>query len=294
MEAPQDYKLVRKIKDEKFNVDNLHLYHLLLQIGPRDFQIAVTDQETSNCFLLEEYRFGGVKDYDGLIRILTNIFDEHHILLAGFWESVRVSIKNKKFTLVSSPLFDKESLHDYLSLNCTVNRNSDDLYYYQHAKIDAVNVFSVNKKLIDWLKRIYPNIDIKIIHQGSALIEGVLGNKSLSDDQALFLYIDRATIHIIVAQNLQLKYYNQFTVKNPDEAIKYILMVFKALGLDQKTTKVLVWGTINSKSSFFQLLCKYIKNISFGSKPPSLKFSYAFDEVQDHQYFDLYSMDLCA
>jgi len=293
LEATRDHKLVRKIKDDKFNVDNLHVYNLLLQIGPRDFQLAVTDRETKKCLLLEEYRLAGIKDYDGLVKVLSKVFDEHHLLLAGFWKSVRVSIKNKKFTLVSSPLFSKENLHDYLSLNCTVNLNSDDLYYYEHTKTDAVNIFSANKKLIDWLRNIYPNIDIQILHQGSALIEGVLGNNGHSEDKALYLYIDRSIIHVIVTQELKLKYYNQFTVKNPDEAIKYILLVFKALGLDQKSAKVLVWGTINPKSSFYQLLYKYIKNVSFGNKPQSLEFSYVFDEVQDHQYFDLYSMNLC-
>jgi len=289
----QDYKLVRKIKVEKFNVDNLHLYNLLLQIGPRDFQLGVIDRETDSCLLLEEFRFKGITDYNSLIGLLSQVFEEHHLLMAGFWKSVRVSIKNKKFTLVSSPLFDQENLYDYLSLNCTVNRDSDNLYYYRHAKTEAVNVFSANKRLIDWLKQIYPNIEVQIIHQGSALIEGVLTNESHSEDKDMFLYIDRAIVHVIVTQEAKLKYYNQFTVKSPDEAIKYILLVFKALGINQDSTKVQIWGTIDSKSAFFQLLVKHIKNISLGSKPRYLKFNYVFDEVQGHRYFDLYSMNLC-
>jgi len=289
----QNHKLVRKIKDAKFNVDNLHLYNLLLLIGPRDFQLAVTDRESNQCLLLEEYRFRGVKDYDQLIQILHRIFDDHHLLMAGFWKTVRVSIKNKKFTLVGSPLFAEENLFDYLSVNCRVNRSSEGLFYYKHSKTNAVNVFAANKKLIDWLSEIYQNLSIEVIHQGSALIEGVLTIDGNSPDQRMFLYIDRAVVHVIVVRDSKLEYYNQFTVKSPDEATKYILLVIKALGLDPNSSKVMVWGAISSKSSFYQLLYKYIKNISFGHKPPTLKFNYVFDEVLDHQYFDLYSMNLC-
>ncbi len=293
MEAVQDYKLARKIKDDKFDVDKLHLYNLLLQIGPRDLHVAVTDRETSKCLLLEEFRLKAVKDYQGLIEVLARIFDEHHLLMAGFWQSVRVAIKNRKFTLVSAPLFVEDNLYDYLSLNCAVNKASDSLHYYRHTQTEGVNIFSANKTLIDWLKQVYPNIEIQVIHQGSALIEGILTNDGHSQDKGMFLHIDRAIVHVVVSQDRKLKYYNQFTVKSPDDAIKYILLVFKALGLDQKLTKVMVWGTIAPDSSFYQLLAENIQKVSLGNKPSYLKFNYAFDEIQDHQYFDLYSMNLC-
>jgi hypothetical protein len=37
---------------------------------------------------------------------------------------------------------------------------------------------------------------------------------------------------------------------------------------------------------------KYIRNVSFGNRPRHITFGYLFDEVQDHHFFDLFSIKL--
>ena len=41
--AALSYKLIKKIKDEKFDEEKLQHYVLLIQLGTRDFQVAVID-----------------------------------------------------------------------------------------------------------------------------------------------------------------------------------------------------------------------------------------------------------
>jgi len=71
------------------------------------------------------------------------------------------------------------------------------------------------------------------------------------------------------------------------------MLVFKEFGLSQRNQKVILWGNINQQSPHFELLNKYIGNLSFGSKPSYLKFNYVFDDIPDHQQFDLFSIFLC-
>ena len=288
-----EFKLIKRVKDEKFSVDNLHDYNLLLQVGPKDFQVCVTDPIRSKCLLLEEYRLTGVKNYTDLVEVLTKIYDGHHILMAGFWNGVKVAVKNKKFTLISSSLFVKDHLFEYLSFNCQINPQADKLYYYKHTKTDAITVFAVNRKLVDWFNGLYKNITVQVIHQGSAFIEGILNNDDHSHDKSLFIFADGAVLHLMVGKDRKLEYYNQFTVHSINEALKYILLTMKAFQLDPDRGKVLLWGNIDSNSSFFKALYKFIRNVSFGNKPKYLKFNYAFDEVFDHNYFDLYSLYIC-
>ena len=255
--------------------------------------MCVTDPRRNRCLLIEDFKFELDPNGRHITEILNSIFDNHHLLMAGFWNNIKLSVKNKKFTLISAPLFSKDSLYDYLTLSCPINQDQENLYYYKHHNTDAVNVFAADKELLDWLGSIYKKLNIQVIHQGSAIIEGVLKNDDHSHEKSMFIFVDRGMLHIMVAQNKKLLYYNQFAAKSTNEALRYIFLVMKALRLSQQSSKVLLWGNISGKSALFKALYKYIRNISFGNKPKYLSFNYMFDELYDHQYFDLYSMYLC-
>ncbi len=288
------YKLIKKVKDAKFDVDNLHQYNLQLQVGVRDLQVAIINSKNNNVLLLEDYVLASVKSYKELKEMLSSLFEEHHLLMAGFWKSVKISIKNNKFSLVPSSLFVKEALVDYLKLNAKVNPTSEEVLYYKHIKSKAVCVFAVNKQLYNWLYSLYPNAEVGFMHQSSALIEGVFNFSESHEKDSLYLYIDRFKLHVLSLKKGELEYYNQFTIKQFNEYIKYIMLVMKGLDKSQKTSEVVLWGYLGKQSPHYNEFYKYIRNISFGERPDYLNFGFVFDEVQDHHFLDLYSMHLCS
>ncbi len=288
------YKLIKKIKDGKFDVENLHQYNLLIQIGVRDFQVSVVDSASNQVLLLEDYVLASVKTYRELQTMLASLFEDHHLLMAGFWKTVRISIKNNKFSLVPSSLFVKEAALDYLKLNSKVNPETEEILYYQHIKSDAICVFAMSKVLVEWLRALYPNTSVGFIHQSSALIDGAINFAKSNKKDSLYLYIDRFKLHIITLKKGKLEYYNQFTIKQFNEYIRYIMLVIKGLNRTQKNSDVVMWGYIGKQSPHYNEFYKFIKNISFGDRPDYLKFGFVFDEVQEHHFFDLYSMHLCS
>lgn len=291
--AKKEYKLLKKIKDKNFDVENLHQYNLNILSGNRDLQITVSNSKGNRCLLLEDYAISQVKTYKELIAILDDLFDNHHLLKAGFWKSVKVGFKNNKFSLVPSKLFDQASLFDYLKLNCKVNKETDQLLYYKHLKSDAVNCFAVNKQLYNWFQSIYPNIEIGYVHQSCTLIEGVLAQLSNYPDDSIFLFVDRFKLHVVSSRNKKLEYYNQFSIKQFQDYIKYIMLVFNGLKRSQQTTNVVMWGYIGKQSTHYHEFIKYIKHVSFGERPKFYKYGFVFDELQDHYYFDAYNLHLC-
>ncbi len=293
MKTAKAYKLLKKIKDKDFDVDNLHQYNLHILSGNRDLQFTVSDSVTGNCLLLEDYALDKVKTYKELIVILNSLFDDHELLTAGFWNNIKIGIKNNKFSLVPSKLFDKESLFDYLKLNCKVNKETDKLLYYKHLKSDAVNCFALNKQLYNWYCSVYPNIEIGFVHQSSTLIEGVLAQLANYQEDSIFLFVDRFKLHVISSRNGKLEYYNQFAIKTFQDYIKYIMLVFNGLKRSQKTTNVILWGYIGKQSTHYHEFIKYIKHISFGERPPFYNYGFVFDELQDHYFFDVYNLHLC-
>jgi hypothetical protein len=252
----------------------------------------VLDPRDNRCLLIEDYIISNVSSYSKLVEVFEEIFDNHHLLKAGFWAKVTVGIKGNKFALVPQPLFDPDLLFDYLKFNSKVSRDYDELMYYVHKEPGAVNSFAIDKRLYKWLASLYPNKEITYYHQSSCLIEGTLHQLKHYPEDSIFVYIDRFKLHIITSKNGKLEYYNQFFVKQFSDYIKYIMTVMKGLERDQRKTNVVLWGYLGSKSKHFNEFGKYIKNIDLGDRVDGLKFGYLFDEVQNHQYFDLYSTTL--
>ncbi|RLD22853.1 MAG: DUF3822 domain-containing protein [Bacteroidetes bacterium] len=291
--ATKEYKLLKKIKEDKFEVDQLHNYDLNLLLGNRDFQVSVIDNRTNRCLIVEDFIISSIDSYSKLVEVFEQIFDDHHLLKAGFWSSIKVGIKSNKFALVPESLFDPDSIFDYLKFNCKVNKEYDELMYYKHAKSEAVNTFAIDSRLYNWLESLYSEKEITYFHQSSALIEGVLEQLNNYPKDSIFVYVDRFKLHIITSKDNKLEYYNQFYIKQFSDYIKYIMTVMKGLNRNQLTTNVVLWGYLGKQSKHYNEFAKYIKNISFGERPKFLKFGYPFDELQDHHYFDLYNVHLC-
>jgi hypothetical protein len=286
------YKLIRRVKDELFDEEFIHQYHLLLNIGTRDFQLLVVEPEAKKVILLEDFVLPSITSNDELLQILDQLFDSHAFLKAGFWKKIKVALKNQKFIQVPQALFAEELLVDYLKFNAHVDPTQESVMSSTNARSQAVTVFAVNNALKNWISRVYPNNPPIFTHQSAALIEGTMEFAKNRTDNPLYIYVDRFKLHIVAAKPDQLIYYNQFAIKQFSDYIKYIMLVMKSLNMDQQTSQIVLWGYIGKNSPHYHEFYKYINNVTFGSEPSYLNFGYVFDEVQNHHFFDLYSIYL--
>jgi hypothetical protein len=287
------FHLVNRIKDTTFSIDDLTHYNLSLLVGRHDFQFCVIDTRENKCLLLEDYELEGISTTNTLINTLYKLFEGHHLLMAGYWKSVKLAIKNQKFTLLPDSLFSSEYLRDYLKMSAEVDAELDDFYYYKHIQSEAVSVFAAERKIVEKVRSIYPTLTVQVLHQGSAFVEGVQSHRDHTYYKDLYIHIGKKSFSLVVTEDNKLVFYNRFPYQSEQDVIKYTMICMQELNMDQQDTKALVWGSIASNSSYFKELYRYVKNISFGSKPSYLRFSFVFDEVPDHQYFDLFSIYVC-
>jgi hypothetical protein len=289
--AALNYKLIKKIKDDRFDEDKIHLYKLFINVGVRDFQIGVVEAQEDRLLLLEDYLLPALSSNDDLLKLLDHLFDGHPFLKAAFWKKIKVSVKNNKFVQVPDVLFIDAEREEYLRYNAYLSDHEDCLAV-SNRRAGATTVFAVNKELRQWFDTVYPNNPPEYMHQSAALIEGVLQFSEHRREDSLFIYVDRFKLHILAVDHGKLQYYNQFTIKHFSDYIHYIMLVMKSLRRDQKTSKVLLWGYIGKNSPYYNEFYKYISNVTFGERPKYLKFGYMFDEIQDHYFMDLYGMHL--
>lgn len=287
------YKLIKKIKDERFDEENIHHYHLLINIGSRDFQALIVDHTDNRVLYLEDYVLPAISSPSDLRAALDSLFDNHALLQAGFWKSITIALKNQKFVQVPEPLFVDTALSDYLRFNARVDVKNEELLYSVPTHSRAVTVFAVPKNLKGWLESVYANNKPVYTHQSAALIEATLHHAKNRQDNPLYIYVDRFKLHILSVQDNALRFYNQFAIQNFSDYVKYIMLVMKLLGMDQKTSEVLMWGYIGKNSPHYHEFYKYINNVTYGGRPDFLRFGYLFDEIQEQHFLDLYGIYLC-
>lgn len=289
--ATASYKLIKKIKDERFDEEALHQYQLLLHIGVRDFQVLVIADD-KRVLLLEDYVLPEIDSPQALQQSLADIFEAHAVLRAGFWKHVKICFKTQKFVQVPAALFTEESMQEYLLFNAQVDPTKETVLKIEHPGNETVTVFAAYTQLLNWLLSLYPAKKPAIIHQSAALIEGILRTTDRQQTSPLYVYIDRFKLHIIACNKGKLVYYNQFVINQFQDYVRYIMLVMKSLKMDQRTSEVRLWGYIGKNSTHYHEFYKFINNVSFGDRPSHLRFGYLFDEVQEHNFFDLYSADL--
>jgi hypothetical protein len=287
-----NYKLIKKVRDERFDEEFIHLYHLLVNIGTRDFQLAVIDPKENIVLLLEDFVLPNITSHEELLHLLDQLFDSHALLKAGFWGRIKIAFKNHKFVQVPQVLFAPEALPEYLKFNAQIDATKEDFLFCENRNASAVTIFAMNKDLKEWIDGVYPNNRPLYLHQSSALIEAVMEEARNRKDNPLYIYVDRFKLHILACKDEKLLYYNQFSIKEFSDYVKYIMLVMKSLNMDQQTSEVVLWGYIGKNSPHYNEFYKYINNVTFGGRPSGLKFGFPFDEVQDHHFFDLFGIHL--
>ncbi len=286
----KSFRLLKKIKDPKFEIDRLEFYSLSLFIGLKDFQILITDSETKQCVLLEDYVFDPKIEASEKFKVINYIFDDHHLLLANFWRSINLIIKNRVFSFVPKSIFNEEYIDGYLKSHNTFNIEQEEVMLTYHQQLDIVNVFTVPKSLVDLTDRVYPNKKVRFIHQSSSLIDGVISKNQLGEKDVV-IYIDRFGLHILVVKDNKLLFYNQYVIKKFDDYLKFIRIAGSELDFDLKQDNIKLYGYLGRETPHFNKLKETMTSLNLGSRPDNLNFSYVFDEILEHQYFDLFSTD---
>lgn len=287
-----NYKQIRKIKDERFDEDMIHQYDLLIHIGTRDLQVGVVDPTQDRMLVLEDYVFPALSSHEELVDVLDELFDAHAFLRAAFWRKIKISVKNNKFVQVPEVLYVDDSKINYLRFNAQIDPDESHVLSVRNVQTKAVTVFALHKNMAEWLGKIYPNVTPCYMHQSAAMIEGVTRFSVNRKTTPLYIYIDRFRLHILAARQGELLYYNQFVIHQFSDYVKYMMLVMKALQLEAHTVPVVLWGYIGENSVHHKEFKRYFSNVVFGPRPKFLQFGYVFDEVQDHQFFDLYGMHL--
>ncbi|WP_242928998.1 DUF3822 family protein [Pontibacter vulgaris] len=287
------FRLSHKILDEGFALSQAPQCNLYLSVSSRHIRIAVADVERNKFVVLEDYELITIFTPLQVAEQLRLIADENALLQEQRWLEVRVAISNPHFTLVPETLFDPDHQANYLQLHSDLNPQEDVIMHYRHTNLEAVNIFAVPGVVYRMVQSLFPERSVQFVHQTSSLIKSVMHQAGRRNGAGLYLFIERNYVTILVVNEAGLQFCNVFHYLSPEDFIYYIVFVMQEQKLNPEQETITIWGDITHDSSLFNILQKYIRHVRFGKKPVDIAYSYRFDDIFEHRYFEMYSLHLC-
>jgi len=278
--------------DETFDAKQLPNYRLLLQLGLDGLCCCVLDSARNKFVAFENYTFQEIYDYESLCDNLQSfIKDDNLFSRCVRIKNVELIWVNGKSTFIPNALFDEGNKENYLKFNHTLEK--DEAVAIDTLKIiDARNLYTLPSCVDKTLKSIFKTISIH--HYSSSLVESLLGRNKNEKGKKIFVHVQVDHLEVIVSEGKNLIFYNTFKYQSSEDFIYYVLFVAEQLKLNPEDMELILMGEVEKDSAIYLMLYKYVRNIKFGERPDGFEYSYKFDSLPKHFYYNLFSQSILA
>jgi Protein of unknown function (DUF3822) len=272
-------------KDDRLDIDRLDQYSLSFFIGAKSIQLTVFDEKKRRLLLYEHHD----STNQSVIDVLQEIHKEHILISAGFWQSVRVNIDSQQFSIVPSDLFSFEHQFDYIKLNSPTNPNKDAYRSVTYDPFGIAFVFVIKKDIVKWFSDKYFNTDVRHSHIGLNFLSMVYKQLDKKNDTGIFINLSQIEMQIAGISNGKLEIYNQLTIGNPEQLMKFVLLTIKQFTALGQSTKITLWAEKYRMIEYKAVFSKYFKNLKIGDRP-KIKLSTQFSELKSYEIADVLSV----
>jgi len=287
---PHRVNLITSLFDKALSTEASKYCRLSIQFSLDGFSFCVCDVNRNKYSGIEVHEFHNVSTVIVLNSIIKDLIEKRDWLKTEY-EKTEIIFESAKSTLVPVALFDHNHVADYLKLN-----NHPDLGEVigneRLRQLDAENVFSIPEILVKTLHEHFPGASIH--HFASSLIESLLIRyKNLDSSPIMFANVRKSWLDIIVLNKGKLQFFNSFRYREKEDFVYFLIFVFEQLTLNPENTELKLMGEIPKVSPLFDLTFKYVRNVGFVERGHEYAFSYVFDEIPQHYYFNLLNLHRC-
>ncbi len=279
------------LKDESFTIENARHYTLSLEISYDGIAYAVFDEVKKRYILLESFNFNNVSNDSQLVINLTEIIQNCENLRLEYEKSL-ITFKNSKYTFIPSPLYINEEEELYLKFNQDIEK-SDIIKSDLIKNINSHNIYAIPKLTEYFISENFKNISLH--HHITSLIEIIIFKfKNTDENNSVFINLSQSFVDIIVLGNQKLLLCNTFNFKTGEDFIYYLMFVFEQMKLNPENTCLTIMGEIEKESALYTYIEKYIRNIVFIERNSDFLYTYQFDKIPQHYFYNLFNLKLCG
>lgn len=223
--------------------------NLLISIRSESILYSVTD-ENEQVLLRQEINMLPGKMADATV--YEHFFNQPELNILS--ENVLILIENSHFQLIPDELFREENMRELFELEFGKMENSK-IKYILLPKWGVHLVYRVPCIMIDFFEGKYP--DAIIEHH----ISGLLKKKINKSDEAVFAYLRKDTVDVLVVKDNLLQLVNSFDVKTTEDCCYFVLNVYEQLQLNTESMTLVLMSENSVNEEIIGLLKKYIVTV---------------------------------
>jgi hypothetical protein len=285
----QIHQVVKKY-DEALSQADTKKYKLSIQVSLDGFSFCILDADSNKFLSIESLSFEKVKRVNDFCVWLKEYHSENSWLKQEF-NQVQILYESDKSTLIPGPLFEESEKENYSRFNFNIP-DGHLVLHDQISILDAFHLYTVPQQIVNTVKELFPTSGL--FCQSSALIESLLIlNKNRPASKRSFANVRNSNVDIVITDGRKLLYYNAFPYRTTEDFIYYIMFVYEQLQLNPEEIELVLSGFIDRDSKLFDITYKYIRNVNFQHYTDSFQFSYVFNDVPAHYFFNLLNLNLC-
>ena len=205
------------------------------------------------------------------------------------YKTIIGSIDIKPCTFIPEILFDKTNINDYLNFTSKINKNETCIYNKQQFA-DCYSIFPINNTLLSILQCNFNKLKIK--NTGSVFVDYAL-NLSDKNNTEIFTQINEKDFHIALIKQSQFIFYNKFTFNNVADFVYHFMNCIRILDIDILKVKINFMSNLEKKNMLFDKIKKYVKTISFITRPREFLYQNDIVEDSEHKHHNLFSQLIC-
>jgi len=250
--------MIEKATNKQIPNSTKEFHKLSIQVNLNGLSFCIVDSISDTIISSEILTFEEERTPYGLQKGLIALFEKHQMTKKKFSEVIVVH-RNKLFSLVPKPLFDKTEMPNYLKFNTKILAN-DHIAYDELHSYDMINVYVPFVNVNNYIYDLYGEFVFK--HSGTVMVESLLSSQNNTKAPICFVHVTHKQMEVTIIAQKKLLLYNSFDFNSKEDFIYYLLFAFEQLQLDTETTKLKLFGAIEEGDAIYDICYTYVKHIS--------------------------------
>lgn len=282
-------KLVSLTEPDKYALDKASLLnkdlHLSVEVRENNVFACLLDKETSSYLAWVAYSRRDGKDVK---RSLESILKEE--ILNYECSSSSVMFTHNSAMLIPESFFSQSSVMDYLKQQNLIKLGETPSSDFIKNN-DCYSVYAVDTVDYSVLKEKFPQATFR--HHSSVFVEYLMALHKGSNVNETHVFVFQGYMDVVALQKGKLLLYNRYYFQTPNDFTYFLIWVYEELKLNSEECPCILYGDIVEKSEMFNLVWKYLKNVTLAEKTTRFTFSPMLDSIAPHRYYSLFMQYLC-
>ena len=297
----ESFTAIHTYSDPGLEKQRSYDYELSIRLSAEAISYCLSDSNTAKFLHLESFDLAepGMRPYIPGDRELNDTTKLNALLdgdlhwLTNKFSKTRVLIDQGNSSLMPEALYSEEDKGNIFEFNIAGGPYKESELHHDHLhSLNAYSIYHVPASLDSLINKFFP--EAAVFHHSSAIIQSLyLKYMNQESDKHVFVNTGKSRVDILRLQGKKLEYFNSFRYNTAEDFMYYLIFVVEQLGLNPESVEMMMMGEVDKHSSLSDLVHKYIRNVHFIKRNEDFRYSFVFDQVPGHYYYNLLNASLC-